>query len=87
MRAFVQQVKQDSTMGEVRNQVDSEVSFNPFHIKPLMHQKLFKGTVVYGLRDLIASAGIPDETPVLAQQKIEFASEWRTMDLAGCLSL
>jgi hypothetical protein len=67
----------ETTMGEVRNQVDSEVSFNPFHIKPLKHQKLFKGTVVYGLRDLIASASIPDNTPVLAQQKIEFASEWR----------
>lgn len=66
----------ETTLGEVRNQVDSEVSFNPFHIKPLVH-KLFKGTVVYGLRDLIASAGVPNETPVLAQQKIEFISEWR----------
>jgi hypothetical protein len=67
----------ETTLGEVRNQVDSEVSFNPFHIKPLLHQKLFKGTVVYGLRDLIASAALPDDTPVLAQQRIEFISEWR----------
>ena len=67
----------ETTMGEVRNQVDSEVSFNPFHIKPLLHHKLFKGIVVYGLRDLIASASLPDETPVLAQQRIEFVSEWR----------
>jgi hypothetical protein len=68
----------ETTLGEVRNQVDSEVPFNPFHIKPLGQQKLFKGTVVYGLRDLIASAGISDDTPVLAQQKIEFVSEWRS---------
>ena len=67
----------ESTLGEVRNQVDSEISFNPFHVKPLLQHKLFKGTVVYGLRDLIASASLPDETPVLAQQRIEFVSEWR----------
>jgi len=67
----------ETTMGEVRNQVDSEVSFNPFHIKPLLHHKLFKGTVVYGLRDLIATASLPDDTAVLAQQRIEFVSEWR----------
>jgi len=67
----------ETTLGEVRNQVDSEVPFNPFHVKPLHHQKLFKGTVVYGLRDLIASAALPDDTPVLAQQRIEFVSEWR----------
>ncbi len=67
----------ETTLGEVRNQVDSEVPFNPFHVKPLLHHKLFKGTVVYGLRDLIASAAVPDNTPVLAQQRIEFVSEWR----------
>ena len=67
----------ETTLGEVRNQVDSEVPFNPFHVKPLLHHKLFKGTVVYGLRDLIASAAVPDDTPVLAQQRIDFVSEWR----------
>jgi hypothetical protein len=67
----------ETTLGEVRNQVDSEISFNPFHVKPLLHHKLFKGCVVYGLRDLIASASLPDDTPVLAQQRIEFVSEWR----------
>jgi hypothetical protein len=71
----------ETTLGEVRNQVDSEVPFNPFHVKPLLHNKLFKGTVVYGLRDLIPSASIPDETPVLAQQRIEFISEWRAFIL------
>ncbi|MEQ1827671.1 MAG: ATP-grasp domain-containing protein [Pirellula sp.] len=67
----------ETTLGEVRDQVDSAVPFNPFHVKPLFHSKLFKGTVVYGLRDLIASAAVPDDTPVLAQQRIEFISEWR----------
>jgi hypothetical protein len=67
----------ETTLGEVRNQVDCEVPFNPFHVKPLKHHKLFKGVVVYGLRDLIASAALPDDTPVLAQQRIEFVSEWR----------
>lgn len=67
----------ETTLGEVRNQVDSEVPFNPFHLKPLTHQNLFRGTMVYGLRDLIPSAGLPDETPVLAQQGVTFVSEWR----------
>jgi hypothetical protein len=67
----------ETTLGQVREQVDSEISFNPFHIRPLDQRKLFKGTIVYGLRDLIPSASLSDETPVLAQQKVEFVSEWR----------
>ncbi len=71
----------ETTLGDVRNQVDSEVPFNPFHVKPLLHQELFKGTMVYGLRDLIPSAALPDETPVLAQHGVPFVSEWRTFIL------
>jgi hypothetical protein len=69
----------ETTLGQVREQVDSEISFNPFHIRPLDSKRIFKGTIVYGLRDLIPSASLADETPVLAQQKVEFASEWRAL--------
>jgi hypothetical protein len=67
----------ETTLGQVREQVDSEISFNPFHIRPLDARRSFKGTVVFGLRDLIPSASLSDDTPVLAQQKVEFVSEWR----------
>ena len=67
----------ETNLGQVREQVDSEIGFNPFHIRPLDPKRIFKGTIVYGLRDLISSASLPDETPVLAQQNIEFVSEWR----------
>jgi hypothetical protein len=73
----------ETTLGQVREQVDSEISLNPFHIRPLDHRRQFKGTIVYGLRDLIPSASLADETPVLAQQKIEFVSEWRAFVLRG----
>ncbi len=71
----------ESCLGQVREQVDSEISFNPFHIRPVDPRRSFKGTVVYGLRDLIPSASLPDDTPVLAPQKVEFISEWRAMVL------
>ncbi|MFN7290691.1 MAG: ATP-grasp domain-containing protein [Pirellula sp.] len=67
----------ETTLGQVRDQVDSEIGFNPFHIRPLDSKRIFKGTIVYGLRDLIPSASLANETPVLAQQKVEFVSEWR----------
>lgn len=67
----------ETTLGQVREQVDSEIGFNPFHIRPLDPKRVFKGAIVYGLRDLIPSASLANETPVLAQQKVEFVSEWR----------
>jgi hypothetical protein len=65
-----------STLGEVRRLVNSE-GFQPLHVKPLLEHKLFKGTVVRAFRDLIATAHIPAETPVLVQEYVEFVSEWR----------
>lgn len=65
-----------STMGEVRAAVDSE-GFEPLHMKPLVHHKLFPGTVVRAFRDLIPTASVPNEVPILAQQYVDFVSEWR----------
>ena len=63
-------------MGEVRAAVDAE-DFAPIHIKPLIHHKLFSGMVVRAFRDLISTAGVPSELPVLAQEYVDFISEWR----------
>lgn len=65
-----------TTLGQVRASLDSD-NFIPLHIKPLDHLKLFTGHIVREFRDLIATAGIPAETPVLAQEVVPFISEWR----------
>jgi len=67
----------EATLGEVRAAMGTE-RFEPLHMKPLRHHKLFTGMVVRSFRDLIPTAGLPATTPVLAQQCIEFRSEWRT---------
>lgn len=47
-------------------------------IKPLRQHKIFDGHVTSGaIRDLIRTAGIPDEVEVLASDPVEFISEYR----------
>ena len=65
-----------STMGKIRSIVDSP-EFQPIHIKPLDWHKLFKGTVIRAFRDLIPTASISSDEPVLVQEYVEFVSEWR----------
>jgi hypothetical protein len=65
-----------STMGEIRSAVASD-NFTPVHIKPLNQHKLFKGAVVREFRDLIPTAGVSSDILVLAQECVEFVSEWR----------
>ena len=69
-----------STMGKIRSAVDSP-EFQPVHIKPLNWHKLFKGTVVKAFRDLIPSASVSADEPVLVQELVEFVSEWRAFIL------
>jgi hypothetical protein len=66
----------ESTLGQIRSSVNSE-GFQPVHVKPLSDQKLFKGMVVRAFRDLISTASIPSDVPVLVQEYVEFVSEWR----------
>lgn len=66
----------ESTLGQIRSAVDSE-GFQPVHVKPLRDHKLFKGTVVRAFRDLISTASIASDVPVLVQEYVEFVSEWR----------
>lgn len=65
-----------STLEEVRNQIANESS-QPLHVKPRLHHKLFKGQVFGVFRDLIPTAGIPGDTPVLVQDCVDLVSEWR----------
>lgn len=66
-----------STLAEVRRSVDCGDDSGPVHVKPLIHHKRFKGVVFSQFRDLIPSAAIEGETPVLVQEGVEFVSEWR----------
>ncbi|MBA4018075.1 MAG: hypothetical protein C0483_12955 [Pirellula sp.] len=70
----------NTTLGEIRFAVESP-EFEPCHIKPLNHHKLFTGTVVQAFRDLIPTASLPDDVPILAQGYLEFVSEWRVFVL------
>lgn len=76
LKTFVGRRFWTSTLGEVRASVDQEGS-PVVHVKPLSHQKLFTGKLIRGTGDLIASARVADETPVLVQEPVEFVSEWR----------
>lgn len=67
----------DSTMGEIREWERSNSSRLPAHIKPRDRHKLFKGMIVHSFGDFIALAGIPDQEPVIVQEVVQFASEWR----------
>jgi hypothetical protein len=65
-----------TTMGQVRAAVKTE-DFTPIHIKPLLQHKLFSGVVVRAFRDLIPMASVSAEVPLLAQEYVDFVSEWR----------
>jgi hypothetical protein len=65
-----------STLGVVRREVETP-SFKACHIKPTQTHKLFTGMVVRAFRDLIPTAHLPDDVPILLQGFVEFVSEWR----------
>lgn len=67
----------ESNMSEVRKLVNENSDALPIHIKPRDHHKLFKGVLVRGFRDLIPSASVAGQEPVLAQEAVDFRSEWR----------
>ena len=69
-----------STLGQIRASVNSD-DYQPVHVKPLHDHKLFKGTVVRAFRDLIATASVSADVPVLVQECVEFVSEWRAFIL------
>lgn len=83
LRAFWGRGVTQSTMGEIRHLVSTESQLLPVHVKPLNAQKLFTGLVVREFKNLIPSASVPAETPVLVQQCVNFLSEWRAYVLRG----
>jgi ATP-grasp domain-containing protein len=66
-----------TTFGEIRSLVDKGSTVLPLHIKPLRHEKLFTGKVVQQRHDLVRLGAVDDAEPVLAQESVEFLSEWR----------
>jgi hypothetical protein len=65
----------ESTMGAIRRDVMN--GKGPVHVKPRDRGKLFNGTVMAAFKDLIPSASVPDDEPVLVQGIVTFVSEWR----------
>jgi hypothetical protein len=49
----------------------------PLFVKPLREGKLFVGHVIRDWPDLIVAAGCDSDLPVLAQEPVNFVSEWR----------
>ncbi|SFJ18540.1 ATP-grasp domain-containing protein [Planctomicrobium piriforme] len=72
-----------STLDEIRSLVEANAGLLPVHVKPLRHHKKFKGRVIAEFRDLIPTADIDGEMPVLVQEVVRFASEWRASVFRG----
>lgn len=70
-----------STLGQVRSSfMDGQRVF----IKPLpADRKLFTGQVISSFRDLIETAALPMDYPVLCSEPIDFRSEYRVFVMDG----
>ncbi len=75
---FLGRASWETTLGEVRT-----LAHVPVFIKPLSEGKTFTGHVVSAFRDLLETAVLPDDLPVLAQGVVEFVSEWRVFVTRG----
>ena len=67
----------DTKMGQIHAWQNADDGQLPVHVKPRDRHKLFKGVVVSRFADLIPLSGVPDDEPVIAQEVVEFVSEWR----------
>jgi hypothetical protein len=72
-----------ATMREIRGWEQSNSDMLPVHVKPRDRPKLFAGKVVSSFRDLISLAGVPADEPLLVQEFVDIASEWRVSILRG----
>lgn len=72
-----------ATMGDVRGWEREGSARLPLHVKPRDRQKLFTGMMVAAFRDLIATANVRDEEPVIVQEPVAMRSEWRASILRG----
>jgi len=57
----------------------------PIFVKPLERAKLFTGHLITDYPDLLESASLPGETPILAQDPLQFLSEWRVYVKYGAI--
>lgn len=69
-----------STLGEVQqlfNGGEEESLHRPLFIKPRDTLKTFTGHVISNMGDLLTTAYLPAEMPVIVQEAVDFVSEWR----------
>jgi hypothetical protein len=73
-----------TTVGYVRNHPETW----PVFMKPADDIKSFGGRVVRGVRDLVATNGLSNDTPVFASEPVTFKSEYRCFirhgEVLGC---
>lgn len=70
-------------IGETGLQTVQNLQDVPVFIKPLREGKGFTGHVVARFRDLLETAGLPGDYPVLAQSVVNGQSEWRVFVCDG----
>ncbi len=65
------------SFGEIRSLALASSPMLPLHVKPLLRTKLFAGKVVQCSSDLARLGAVDDDEPILAQEPVEFRTEWR----------
>lgn len=77
IRTFAARRVWESTLGQIRSESVNSNFDPPIHVKPLLQQKLFTGLLVSRFGDLIPTAHLADDVPILCQERVNFLSEWR----------
>lgn len=85
LEAWVKRKWWTTNFGEVRSLVQQKSPILPIHIKPLQNEKLFTGRVVEHEHDIIRLGEVEDGELLLAQELVEFLSEWRAYILRGSI--
>ena len=83
LTAFFGRAIQEGTMRDIRVLVNAGSPRLPLHAKPRDHGKLFTGRVFREFKDLIPSAHVSSDEPIIIQECVEFVSEWRAIVLRG----
>lgn len=83
IRSFAGRKVWESTLGEFRREATSKEYSPPVHIKPLVDHKLFTGTLVASFKQLLSTAQLDGDVPILCQEQVDLRSEWRSYVLRG----
>ena len=83
IRSFARRKVWESTLGEFRRESTAKEFSPPIHIKPLVDHKLFTGLLVSSFKQLLSTAQLDGDVPILCQEQVDLRSEWRAYVLRG----